>query len=128
MMGSRKLREHVPLQQQAATNRSILGLETCSWGVGRAAPAVADLTLAVFVADLAHGVKGHHAQQSTLHGQCTPIKVMRASLRLLPKLSVLHIRQQRSHCPAAKDMTHDFNGTIPILQPSLFFFRRLLGV
>ena len=30
-------------------------------------PAVADLTLAVLVADLAHGVKRHHAQQASLH-------------------------------------------------------------
>ena len=29
-------------------------------------PAVADLRLAVLVADLAHGVKGHHTQESTL--------------------------------------------------------------
>ena len=32
----------------------------------RCSPAVADLRLAVLVADLAHGVKGHHTQESTL--------------------------------------------------------------
>ena len=38
-----------------------------AWSGRGASPAVANLALAVLVADLAHGVEWHHTQQATLY-------------------------------------------------------------